>query len=90
MSGETYNLCSYHRIKRPKTKRKTKYRPNGIPMHYMLSLYPLHHDGMCKDYSYSPEIISFSMLADNDEYICVYYGEGRTLVLLHYYPCSRM
>ena len=37
-----------------------------------LSLYPLHHGGLCKDYSYSPEIISCSMLTDNDECIRVY------------------
>ena len=32
----------------------------------MLSLYPLHQGGLCKDYSYSPEIISCSMLTDNE------------------------
>ena len=57
-----------------------------MPMHNIyvsyISLYPLHHGGLCKDYSYSPEIISCSMLTDNDECNRVYYGEAWTLVLL--------
>ena len=50
----------------------------------------LTHSGLCKDYSYSSEIISCSMLTDNEECIRVYYGEGRTLGLRHCYPFSRM
>ena len=54
------------------------------------SLYPLHHGGHCRDYSYLSEIISCSVLTDNDECIRVYYGKGRMFVLLNCYPFSRM
>ena len=37
-----------------------------------LSFNPQHHCGLCKVYSYSPEIISCSMLTDNDECIRAY------------------
>ena len=43
-----------------------------------------------KDYSYLSAITSCRMLTDNNECIRVYYGEGRTLVLLNCYPFSRL
>ena len=52
-----------------------------MPMHNVscivrLSLYPLHHGGLCKNYmyAYSPEIISCSMQTANNECIRVYNG----------------
>ena len=56
-----------------------------------LSFYPLHHGGLCKDYSYSPEIISCSMLTDNDE--CIGYiteKDGRLFcyIVTHFRGCN--
>ena len=102
MSGETHIsipplIIGYKDQNTKKKKRKGKHNadlrvcPCTICVLYReVITYPLHHGGLCKDYCYSPEFISCSMLTDNDECIRVYYGEGRTLVLLHYYPFSRM
>ena len=90
-------LSPFHRIKRlkqKKKKKKTKKRKQNTNLMVcpciICLLYPLHHGGLCEDYSYSSEIISCSMLTDNDECIRVYYEEGQTLVLQHCYPFSRM
>ena len=70
-----------------------------MPMHNMyvscierLSFYPQHHSGLCKDYSYSPEIILCSMLTNKDECIRVYITEkdGRLFcyIITHFRGCN--
>ena len=88
MSGEKYIT-----IPSPKKKKKKKKKKDNTDLmicsciicfsYYIgkLSFYPLHH-GL--------EIIPFSVLTDNDECIRIYYGEERTLVLLHCYPFSKI
>ena len=50
-----------------------------------LSLYPLHHGGLCKNYSHSPEIISCSMQTDNNESgIRVYNGRWFCYIVAHF------
>ena len=83
-----------------KKKEKKKWRGGGwggdntdlmiCPGIMLFVSLPTTPRGQCKVCFYLLQIIPCSVLTDNDECIRIYYGEERTLVLLHCYPFSRI